>query len=97
MFRKRPSSKIINNSFLFVPILFWQNKYRSHKGTPEVILESLIVGTPVISSNFPQAKLLMNEDIDSLFFQDTRIKYLVDNCSLLSYLYDGRQSYRRIN
>lgn len=39
------------------------------EGTPGVIVESLIAGTPVITSDFPQAKLLLEDGKDSLFFK----------------------------
>ena len=39
------------------------------EGTPGVISESLIAGTPIISSNFPQAKYLLKDGYDSLLFE----------------------------
>lgn len=38
------------------------------EGTPGVIAESLISGTPVLSSNFPQAKILLKNGYDSILF-----------------------------
>ncbi len=40
-----------------------------YEGTPGVIAESLIAGTPVLSSDFPQAKYLLKEGFDSLLFR----------------------------
>ena len=40
-----------------------------YEGTPGVIAESLIAGTPVLSSNFPQAKYLLKEDYDSALYK----------------------------
>ena len=38
------------------------------EGTPGVIVESLLAGTPVLTSNFPQVKYLLNNNFDSLWF-----------------------------
>ena len=38
------------------------------EGTPGVIVESLLAGTPVLTSNFPQAKFLLKDGEDSIFF-----------------------------
>ena len=63
---------------------------RSHEGTPEVISESLIASTPVLSSNIPQAKLLMKDGVDSLFYKmgdkkdlENKILYLLQNQKVL--------------
>lgn len=40
-----------------------------YEGTPGVIAESLIAGTPVLSSNFPQAKYLLKDGYDSILFK----------------------------
>ena len=60
------------------------------EGTPGVISESLIAGTPILSSNFPQAKLLMKDGVDSLFFEmgnkedlEKKLLYLLDNPKIL--------------
>ena len=38
------------------------------EGTPGVIVESLLAGTPILTSDFPQAKFLLNNGEDSVFF-----------------------------
>lgn len=39
------------------------------EGTPGVIAESLIAGTPIITSDFPQAKFLLRDGFDSIFYK----------------------------
>ena len=56
--------KVISNYDLFVfPTRF------ACEGVPGVIVESLIAGIPVLTSNFPQAPLILNDGSDSLFFE----------------------------
>lgn len=62
-----------------------------YEGTPGVIAESLIAGTPVLSSNFPQAKYLLKEGHDSILFKmfDTddlkeKLIYCLNNKELLN-------------
>ena len=76
---------VLSNYDLFV----FPTRYLG-EGTPGVISESLIVCTPILSSNFPQAKYLMNDGFDSLFFKlgdkkdlKEKIIYLIDNPSAL--------------
>lgn len=38
------------------------------EGTPGVIAESLIAGTPILASEFPQVKYLLKDGYDSIFF-----------------------------
>lgn len=40
-----------------------------YEGTPGVIAESLIAGTPILTADFPQAKHLLNNGDDSIFFK----------------------------
>lgn len=54
----------ISNYDLFV----FPTKYYG-EGTPGVIVESLISGTPIISSDFPQAKFLLKKNFDTLFYK----------------------------
>ncbi len=64
------------------------------EGTPGVIVESLISGTPVISSNFPQAKYLLNDGQDSLLYS------MFDNNSLyekISYFCNNRNQIEHFN
>ena len=51
------------------------------EGTPGVIAESFLAGTPILSSSFPQSKYLLNEGHDSIFYkmfdkQDLKVKLL---------------------
>lgn len=39
------------------------------EGTPGVIVESLIAGVPILTSNFPQAKYLLKDGNDSVFYK----------------------------
>ena len=39
------------------------------EGTPGVIAESLLAGTPVLSSSFPQSKYLLNDGHDSILYK----------------------------
>lgn len=62
-----------------------------YEGTPGVIAESLIAGTPVLSSNFPQAKYLLKDGYDSILFKmfDTndlkeKLMYCLNNKELLN-------------
>lgn len=61
-----------------------------YEGTPGVIAESLIAGTPVLSSNFPQAKYLLKDGYDSILFKmfDTndlkeKLIYCINNKDVL--------------
>lgn len=40
-----------------------------YEGTPGVVSESLIAGVPILTSNFPQAKYLLKDGVDSIFFK----------------------------
>ena len=60
------------------------------EGTPGAIVESLIAGTPVLTSNFPQAKYLLNDGKDSLFYEmfnkeelKNKLLYIINNRSVL--------------
>ena len=61
------------------------------EGTPGVIVESLLAGTPVLTSNFPQAQHLLRNGKDSLFFEmndkkdlKDKLMYIINNRSLLN-------------
>ena len=63
------------------------------EGTPGVIAESLIAGTPVLSSNFPQASILLEDGKNSLLYEINnpddlikKIKMLVSESKLLNNL-----------
>lgn len=62
-----------------------------YEGTPGVIAESLIAGTPVLSSNFPQAKYLLKDGYDSILFKmfdiddlKDKLMYCLNNKELLN-------------
>ena len=51
----------------------------AYEGTPGVVSEALIAGIPILTSNFPQAPYLLNNNKDSIFYemynqQDLRTK-----------------------
>lgn len=52
------------------------------EGTPGVLVESLIAGTPVLASKFPQVKQILLENVNSIFYEfgskDDLYKSLVD-------------------
>lgn len=52
------------------------------EGTPGVIVESLLACTPVLTSNFPQAKFLLKDGQDSIFYK------MFDNDDLFTKLMD---------
>ncbi len=60
------------------------------EGTPGAIVESLIAGTPVLTSNFPQAKYLLKDGKDSTFYEmfnkeelKDKLLYIINNRSVL--------------
>ena len=66
------------------------------EGTPGVIVESLIGGTPVLTTDFPQAHLLLNNNVDSVFckmFDEKDLKskllYIIMNRKIISNLKRG--------
>ena len=66
------------------------------EGTPGVIAESLIAGTPVLSVDFPQAHLLLNDGFDSILCKmfdkedlKTKLLYIISNNHFLSELKKG--------
>ncbi len=63
------------------------------EGTPGVVAESLIAGTPVLSSCFPQANILLKDGKDSILFKINnyddllnKLRMIVTNRELLSTL-----------
>lgn len=40
-----------------------------YEGTPGVIAEALIAGTPLLTSDFPQARFLLKDGVDSIFYK----------------------------
>lgn len=66
------------------------------EGTPGVIAESLLAGTPILTSDFPQAQFLLNNGIDSIFFkmfnkEDLKMKLgnIISNKDCLTKLREG--------
>lgn len=60
------------------------------EGTPGVIVESLLAGVPILSSNFPQATQLLKENYDCILFKmcdtndlEEKILQIVNDKSLL--------------
>ncbi len=60
------------------------------EGTPGVIAESLIAGTPIITSDFPQAKYLLKDGYDSVFYEMfseddlyNKLYYCLNNASVI--------------
>ena len=60
------------------------------EGTPGIISESLMAGTPILTSDFLQARYLLNDGFDSIFFKmmdkndlKRKLSFLVDNRDLL--------------
>lgn len=63
------------------------------EGTPGVIVESLIAGVPVLTSNFPQAYCLLEDGKDSIFYKmfdnedlKEKIMYIIKNKDYLAEL-----------
>lgn len=63
------------------------------EGTPGVIVESLIAGTPVLTTSFPQAHLLLNDGVDSIFCKmfdkedlKSKLLYIINNKDVLKNL-----------
>lgn len=63
------------------------------EGVPGVIVESLLAGTPVLTSNFPQAHLLLTDNKDSIFFEmfnkddlEQKLLNIINNMSIISKL-----------
>ena len=66
------------------------------EGTPGVIAESFLAGTPILTSNFPQAKYLMKDGYDSISYRmfdkedlKNKLLSLLSNKDLLFVLRDG--------
>ena len=61
------------------------------EGTPGIISESLMAGTPILTSDFLQARCLLTDGFDSVFFRmadkkdlEEKINYLIGNRNILS-------------
>ena len=66
------------------------------EGVPGVVVEALLSGTPILTSNFPQASFILNENYDSLFFDmgnskdlEKKLIYIYNNKSFLEKLKSG--------
>lgn len=69
------------------------------EGTPGVIVESFLAGTPVLSSSFPQARALINDGYDSLLYDflnandlKEKLSSAISNSLLLETLRNNVQS-----
>lgn len=58
------------------------------EGTPGVIAESLIAGTPILSSNFPQARYLLEDGYDSILFEMFSVEDLIKK---LGYVVENKE------
>lgn len=82
---------IFNNYDIFV----FPTKYYG-EGTPGVIVESLLAGTPILTSSFPQVTNLLKDGYDSLFFKmcdkedlKDKLLYIIKNKHILPILRKG--------
>ena len=82
------NSKVVNTISNYDMFTF-PTRYMG-EGTPGAIVESLLAGTPVLTSNFPQVKYLLNDGKDSLFFKmfdkedlKNKLLYIINNRSVL--------------
>lgn len=63
------------------------------EGTPGVVVESLIAGTPVLTSDFPQVKYLLKDGFDSIFYKMLDKEALKDK---LIYLANSKDALEKI-
>ena len=68
------------------------------EGVPGVVVESLIAGLPILTSDFPQAKTILKNGVDSIFFKmfdqedlKNKILYILDNKEILNKLKEGAE------
>lgn len=59
---------VVVNVLSSYDLLVFPTKYIG-EGTPGVISESLIAGTPILTSNFPNAPYLLKDGYDSIFYE----------------------------
>lgn len=64
------------------------------EGTPGVIVESLLSGTAVLTADFPQAKHLLKDGFDSIFYEMNNVD---DLKSKLEYIYNNRDILNKLN
>lgn len=77
-----------NDSDLFVfPTLYTQ------EGIPGSLIESLIIGTPILSSNYPQAKNLLTDGDNSILFEQGNPNDLTNK---LLYIYENQELLNRL-
>ncbi len=85
------SIKVLSMYDLFVfPTRFY------YEGTPGVIVESLIAGTPILTSGFPQVHHLLKNNFDSIFYEmfntgelKEKLLYIIGNKDVLQRLKQG--------
>ena len=61
------------------------------EGTPGVIAESLIAGTPVLTSSFPQVSLLLEDKVNSIWFKmfdndnfEEKLRYVLEHPEIIA-------------
>lgn len=64
-----------------------------YEGTPGVLAESLIAGTPILSSNFPQINVLLTPGYDSFVYEmfnkedlEEKLNFIYNNSEILIYM-----------
>lgn len=65
----------------------------TYEGTPGVIAEALLAGTPILTSNFPQAPFLLNDGFDSIFYEMFNI---VDLKNKLEWCFKSKEKLRKM-
>lgn len=64
------------------------------EGTPGVIVESLLAGIPILTSSFAQARFLLKDGFDSVFYDMFDVNDLVNK---LSDIYDGKYDLNKLS
>lgn len=69
------SEDTVINTLAKYDLLVFPTRYFG-EGTPGIISESLLAGTPVLTSDFPQARFLLKDGYNSVFFEMLNVKQL---------------------
>lgn len=78
------NNDLVSDTISKYDLFVFPTKYYG-EGTPGVIVESLVAGVPVITSDFPQAKYLLKDGFDSLFYKMNNKKGLYDTIAGIIY------------